>query len=646
MHTQAPRGWDSNFPKFIRAPVKEILDGLGALVPDASPQQVKAWKDSIPSLQAESGEVLRDNHRAESFGTILEYVMPMESRRPDCIFLINGAVVVVELKGKSVASQADIDQVAAYARDLRSYHRDCDSQHVHAVLVPTLKEDQSSDAQGVTICGPHDLDRLLNRLERPEHVATPLHQFLDQEAYRPLPTLVAAARELLQTGSLRRIRRASAATDPTVEAVKEIALLAARTKTRHLVLITGVPGAGKTLVGLQTVHAHWLDELAVSRGDGKPSAPAVFLSGNGPLVEVLQYELRSAGGGGKTFVRGVKDYVQRYSSRTSATPPEHVLVFDEAQRAYNREMVALKHRVPLADARSEPEHFIEFAARIPEWCVVVGLIGGGQEIHKGEEAGLKQWRSAVEECAQPGEWTVHCPPKTSSIFAGSPIPTRTNARLNLDTELRFHLVRDVHKLVARMLDGVPPEECRSLARSLDDSGYHLRLTRSLNTGRAYLWERYQDAPDKRFGLLASSRDKCLERHGVPNDFQSTKKVKFGPWYGDAQDDSKELSGRLLRDCVTEFGAQGLELDAALVAWGSDFRRRQQVWSSSDARKYLQDQVPVLDPHQLRLNSYRVLLTRAREAVVIFVPPDPAMNETAEYLLACGIHPLATSPATS
>lgn len=161
-------------------------------------------------------------------------------------------------------------------------------------------------------------------------------------------------------------------------------------------LLTGVPGAGKTLVGLQAVHAHFLDDLAVNRGDGKPSAPAVFLSGNGPLVEVLQYELRGAGGGGQTFVRGVKDYVRRYSGKRALVPPEHVLVFDEAQRAWDADRVGEGHGT--SHGRSEPELFVDFAERIPGWCVVIGLIGSGQEIHLGEEGGLALWRRAIERC--------------------------------------------------------------------------------------------------------------------------------------------------------------------------------------------------------------------------------------------------------
>ena len=176
-----------------------------------------------------------------------------------------------------------------------------------------------------------------------------------------VPTLVEAARELMESGTLRRIHRPDV--ELTLEYLTAVAHEAARTRTRHLILLSGLPGTGKTLVGLQLAHARFLDDLAVARSGGKPTAPAVYLSGNGPLVEVLQYELRSAGGGGRAFVRAVKAYVDTYSRRPGAIPPEHVLIFDEAQRAFDAEQVRATHKDGPIDNRSEPDHFIDFAER-------------------------------------------------------------------------------------------------------------------------------------------------------------------------------------------------------------------------------------------------------------------------------------------
>ncbi len=611
------------------------------MVPDASESQVRAWRDSIPALQREGQQLLVHERSAPTYGTILEYELPMESRRPDCVLLVDGAVVVVELKGKSEPSAADIDQVAAYARDLRCYHRHCETQPVQPLLVPTRMRGASYERHGVLVCSPESLEAEVRGLQRPRLPATDIDAFLADDAYRPLPTLVAAARELLRSGQVRRVSRAAAATEPTVALLSEIAHEAARTRTRRLVLVTGVPGAGKTLVGLQTVHADWLDDLAVAREGGKPTAAAVFLSGNGPLVDVLQYELTRGHADGKTFVRGVRDYVKRYSSRRSPVPPEHILVFDEAQRAWDRHQVAASHGWKPDEAKSEPELFLEFAERIPDWCVVVGLIGSGQEIHKGEEAGIEAWRDAIERSARRDEWTVHCPRGLNAAMRLPAAEPRLDDRLNLTTELRFHLTKDVHRYVATLLEGAPADGLADLACQLDRSGYHLRITRDLDAARSFLWERYQDEPDKRFGLLASSRDRDLSRNfGIANDFQSTKRVRFGPWYGDPQDHEAGRSCRLLQDVVTEFGAQGLELDAALLAWGSDYLRIRGGelggrWSSERASKYKRDAVPVRDPHQLRLNAYRVLMTRGREATVAFVPPAPAWDETYAYLCAAG-----------
>jgi hypothetical protein len=636
MNDLASRGWDSDFPEFATASRDSVIAALQRLVTDASEEQLRAWRDSIPSLQTEANEAVAADPNAGKFSAVLEYVLPLDARRPDCVFLIDGAILVLELKGKADATQADIDQIAAYARDLRCYHRECADRPVHALLVPTRARGLIGSRQGVHICGPDALDDMVRRLGRRGEAPVPRERFLAESAYRPLPTLVAAARELLRSGTLRRVHRAAAATEPTVEYIKQVCIEAARTKSRRLVLLTGVPGAGKTLVGLQTVHAHWLDDLSIARDGEKPTAPAVFLSGNGPLVQVLQYELSRAGGGGQTFVRDVKAYVKRYSARENLVPPEHVLVFDEAQRAYDRAMVAEKHSIPLESAKSEPEHFIEFAERIPEWCVVVGLIGGGQEIHKGEEAGIGQWRDAVEASPNGSQWTVHLPPRVASAFAGMSCPVVQEPLLSLDTELRFHLTKDVHRFVAQVLEGCPALENVAILRELENNGFHLRMTRDLDVAREYLQQRYHDQPDARFGLLASSRDRLLTRFRVYNDFQSTKVVRFGPWYGDAQDAPSGRSCRLLKDCVTEFGAQGLELDAALVAWGGDFRMHGGKWDSSSAARYQKGIATVKDAHQLRLNSYRVLLTRGREASVIFVPPVSGLDETAQYLSECGI----------
>ena len=635
MTERARLGWESSFSEFREAQPKRIREQIVAFITDASPELIRAWDDAIPPLQSEVSEVLVRDELARHYSTILEYELPMESRRPDVILLVGAGVMVIELKGKIHPTQADLDQAAAYARDLRNYHRECETREVTPVLVPIRASGYLDLIDGVHVTGPDALDQLIDNIAKTHREPViERRAFLSEDAYRPLPTLVEAARELLRSGSLRRIHKADAATGPCLDEISRIVHHAAKSNSRHLILLTGVPGAGKTLVGLQTVHAKYLDDLAVDRGIGKPSAPAVFLSGNGPLVEVLQYEMRSVGDG-KTFVRGVKDYVKRYS-RGTAVPPEHVLVFDEAQRAFDIDKARESHKSD--HVRSEPEEFIRFADRVPEWCVVVGLIGSGQEIHVGEEAGLGQWRTAVEGSSRAAEWTVHGPPGVTDVFRGGSIAFQERPVLNLDTEIRFHQATELHGFVAKLLTDGDRATLQPIARRLNSDGYHLRITRDLEVAKKYLRDRYADDRLARFGLIASSKDRDLVRFGVPNDYQSTKQVRFGPWYGEDDDDYGGHSCRLLETCVTEFGAQGLELDAALLAWGTDFIRQNDRWSTLYARGYKRG-AKVRDPYQLRVNAYRVLLTRARDVAMIFVPPLSLLDETYDFLLNAGFLPV-------
>jgi hypothetical protein len=440
---------------------------------------------------------------------------------------------------------------------------------------------------------------------------------------------VQAARELFERGDLPYIKRARSCTDPALKAITAIATEAAVKKERHVVMLTGVPGSGKTLVGLQLVHSHWLSPLAVPREGKKPTVPAVFLSGNAPLVAVLQDALASAGGGGKTFVQDIKKYVEAYSRRRARTPPEHLVVFDEAQRAHDADRVAHVHGAERA--QSEPEHLLEFMLRVPEWSVLVALIGTGQSIHAGEEGGLPMWRDALAKLAH-GNWIVHAPAHVEESLAGAGLRTRWNPALNLDTELRHHLVPRVHAFVEGLLRDDPPAELAKIARELRAGGHRFLMTTDLDVAKRYLRERYGESPRSRYGLVASSKDKLLLDWGVDNSFQTTKRLRAGPWFNQAT--AHPLSCcRLDTVATTEFAAQGLELDMALLAWGTDFVREHGVWTNRSARG---TQGPVVDTLALRRNSYRVLLTRGRDGTVLFVPPVDALRETVLHLERSGI----------
>lgn len=633
-------GYSSSFEDFLDTSIPGIVKQLEQFVPDAGVSQIRAWHDSIKLLQRNI-KALTNQHpqlRNEAF-VILEYHVPLESRRIDGLLLVRGSVIVIEFKGKPNTSQADIDQAAAYARDLRAYHRACASLNTVCLLIPTRYLGVSYSVGETTVLGPNDLPKEVIRHLQVKALTPDLTAFLADDSYQPLPSLIKAARELFNSGSLRRIHRAAMATEPTLSACARIVHQTAVQQRRALILICGVPGAGKTLVGLQLAHAKSLDELVVVRANGeKPTSPAVFLSGNGPLVEVLQYELRSAGGDGKAFVRGVHDYVKSFTKRANSVPPQHVLIYDEAQRAFDPEQVAAKHQdLPVTfHGLSEPELFVQFAERVPEWCVVVGLIGSGQEIHIGEEAGLVQWRTAIEKSNDPGAWDIYLPetPSIQADFAKWPRVTAIDV-LELTQTLRFHLATSLYEFVASLLAG-DQHTANQLSQELEAHGYTLRITHDLDRAKAYLTERYSDNPDARYGMLASSKDKDLVKFGIPKGFKSPGEVgpgKYGRWYSDPTNTYGSCAS--LSAVATEFGSQGLELDGCLLAWGTDFVRIEEQWSNRFASGY-REAHRVRDAMTLRLNAYRVLLTRGRDGCVVFVPPLPdKMRETYAYLCQCG-----------
>jgi hypothetical protein len=627
-------GWNSDLPTFYGTEPRVVRLRLESFVREPGPGQLQAWDDAIPWLQRECTELVRCEEGAKTYAAILEYELPREGRRPDVIILEDGAVVVVELKGKAAPSQADRDQVAAYARDLRCYHAECHDRAVLPVLVPQAADAVVRTVDGVHIVGPAGIHPLLLHFAH-SHRGRPVsaEAFLRPDAYAPLPSLIRAARDLFHHESLPSIRRARAATDPAVERITRIAHDAARTRTRRLVLVTGVPGAGKTLVGLRVVHAGFLDDLAVERRGKRPAAPAVFLSGNGPLVRVLQDALKGAGGGGKAFVRGVKDYVKTYSAHPDAVPPEHLLVFDEAQRAWDAQQVASKHKGG-GDGRSEPEHFVEFAGRIPEWCVVVGLIGSGQEIHVGEEGGIVQWRRALDAVSDPGSWTVHAPAALEPAFQGGRVRTEWEPTLSLDTELRFHAASQLHDFVALLLERGDAAAAAPLASQLNTDVHRLCVTRDLAAAKRYARDRYADAPEARFGLVASARDILLPAYGVDGIPKWPRSLDVAKWFNAPQTDARSCRG--LELVATEFDVQGLELELAILCWGSDYARRDGRWV---VEKYRRSRRTPLDLHRLRQNVYRVLLTRGRDGTVVFVPADPWLDETYAFLREAGLRVL-------
>jgi DUF2075 family protein len=628
-------GFAGSWPQLVAEPEEALLRRLVTFIPDASEGQRHAWRQELSVLRSEGARVLEFDMHARTDSAVLEYMLPREAgRRPDVLVLQNGRVVVVEFKEGSEPRHSALDQVKAYARDLLAYHEACTDLAVVPVLVLCGEGAGEREIEGVRVVPASRLSKLLIELGR-SRAGRPidLDAFLDAE-YAPLPSLVAAARLLFQNLPLPFVKRAqSAGVHRAVDHVLELAhsARASATGRKQLVLLTGVPGAGKTLVGLQVAHAAALEEgFELANKDRKRGAPATFLSGNGPLVQVLRHALKST-----VFVQDMHRYIREYGlEHPDRIPRERLIVFDEAQRAWDREKIADFYskkapHVPAGCYQSEPQLLVDIASRIEGWTIVLGLVGEGQEIHTGEETGISQWADALRTVAD--EWEVHAPAALEEMFMKSGVTFRPEPVLSLDSTLRAHAASDLHQWVRLVLDECSLDQARTLADRLRNEGFPIYLTRDVEDARSYAFSRFAGERDRRYGFLASSKARNLGELGLDPGFQATKKIQVGPWFNDGPESPRSCCR--LDTVITEFQCQGLELDLPIVCWGDDFWWERSQWELRPTRV----QRLVRDPHRLRTNAYRVLLTRGREGIVILVPPSPEreMNATADALARAG-----------
>jgi DUF2075 family protein len=281
-------------------------------------------------------------------------------------------------------------------------------------------------------------------------------------------------------------------------------------------------------------------------------------------------------------------------------------------------------------AKGEPQLLVEAGEKVDAWVTLVGLVGDGQEIHSGEEGGISQWAEAVRPPIASENWKVHCAPRLAADFAeSSPV---THKELDLSLSLRSRRAEQLHAWVQNLLDGSLAFAAR-LALPMHDEGFPMYLTRDLEEARRYVRARYEGDTDKRYGLLSSSHARSLPKFGVDNSWPATSRLKVARWYNDPP--GKETSCCALESTVTEFSCQGLELDLPVVCWGEDYLWTGSEWNLTPIRRrYVQD-----DPKQLLKNVYRVLLTRGRDGLVIFLPATPALDNTEIALLAAGVRPV-------
>jgi hypothetical protein len=604
------------------------------------PTQVSAWAEQLRLLQSALSGLE---------GTVaFEFMIPRMGRRIDVVLLTPSVVFAIEFKVGADRFERDaVEQVWDYALDLKNFH-----EASHAVpIAPVLVATQVSSAPPIHLSMDPDrvlrpllvsstrlretLDAVLKTVSDPRPSRIQPSRWLEAP-YRPTPTIVEAARALYAQHSVEAIARHDAGAENLAVTSRHIEGLveeAKRARRKVICFVTGVPGAGKTLVGLN---------VATRRTDADTSSPSVYLSGNGPLVAVLREALtrdevarrrgvgetvrkKQVGESVKAFIQNVHHFRDEAILDSTRAPAEHVAIFDEAQRAWTAEETArfMKQKKGIPDfSQSEPEFLMSYMDR-HDWAVVVCLVGGGQEINRGE-AGIDAWLDATQ--TQFPDWHMHISSRlTDGEYAAGQALSRARSRkrttfddcLHLAVSMRSFRAENVSAFVKAVLDW-DVDSARSAFSGIS-SQYPIVRTRDLEQAKE--WVRGRARGSERYGLLTSSKAQRLKPHAI--DVRAV--VDPVNWFLGDRDDTR--SSFYLEDAATEFQVQGLELDWSCVAWDADLRVGGSGWSHHDFRGSRWTNVNSPENQRYLVNAYRVLLTRARQGMVIFVPPGNASDPT-------------------
>jgi hypothetical protein len=614
--------------------------------------QINAWVEQVKILKNQLAE-LKEGH------ILFEYSIPRMGKRVDNIILVDGIVFVLEFKvGEESYPLYALDQALDYALDLKNFHEQSHTKKIIPILISTHAIEHINVLQPFedSVFEPlrankKNLMRILKWASEEHRDGQMDADAWQQSIYKPTPTIIEAAQALYKGHSVQEISRSDGGAinlSKTSDAIAKIIDDSKLHNRKSICFITGVPGAGKTLAGLNIANErHNVDE----------GEHAVFLSGNGPLVQVLQEALardkvqeknstitkKKALSETKVFIQNIHHF-RDDNIETETAPVERVAVFDEAQRAWTLKQTSsfMKQKKGLPDFNmSEPDFLIGVMDRHNDWAIIICLIGGGQEINTGE-AGLPEWFAALEKDYP--EWGVYVSGKLTDYeytqggdLFGRIQPGKLHIQpdLHLAVSVRSFRSEKVSALVKTILD-IDVNKAQGLFSSLREN-YPIVLTRSLQTARA--WLKKKSRGTERHGLVASSGAMRLKPFGV----HVKSKVDPPNWFLNDKEDIR--SSYFLEEAATEFDIQGLELDWTCVCWDADLRLNNRQWQYKSFRGTSWNNIND-DIRKLYLkNAYRVLLTRARQGMVIFVPEgDPSdhtrqpefYDQTAEYLMQCGI----------
>ena len=631
---------------FYAAPIAEFLqqsdyETLGQISAhdhshETTIQQRNTWEKEI--------SILKDALQGMPEGHILfEYTIPRMGKRVDVVILHRNIVFLLEFKcGAREYTAYASDQVLDYALDLRNFHK---ASHDKLIACLTIADAASTEAQHMEEkqriispirCNAHNIRTAIDKVAA-TYIEAPFdYQEWTHSEYLPTPTIVEAAQALYQGHKVSEITRKDSSDTTlatTTTAINKIIEYSKENKRKSICFVTGVPGAGKTLVGLN---------IAIEHAHANKGEHAVFLSGNFPLVTVLQEALaRDKTARGKesgckiskkdalretsAFIQIIHKYRDDFVGNDNL-PPERIVIFDEAQRAWTHEQIAkfMREKKKVPDfPYSEPEFLISTMDRHQDWAVVICLIGGGQEINTGE-AGLPEWFDSLQRSF--ADWDVYLTPQLNdseyrhgrswqSMIQGLNIHER--AELHLASSVRSFRTPAIAAFIKALLDIDIPEAQRLHTEFRDK--YPIVLTRHLPTAKK--WIREQCRGNTRYGLLASSGALRLKPEGI----FIKNEITVANWFLNGKEDVR--SSYALEDTVSEFDIQGLELDYTVVAWDADLRYEDGGWTYNNFSGAQWQKVRAEEKQLYLKNAYRVLLTRARQGMVIFIPEGSETDHT-------------------
>lgn len=652
--------YQSSVSKFLKSDNDKILGEINKnnYSFETKIQQKNTWIREIEILKRELKNLIDEDSRI-----LFEYVIPRMGKRIDNVILYKNIIFLLEFKcGNNCYYSSDYDQVYDYALDLKNFHKESGDKLIVPILIATEAPSFNNSilidnkVMGPLKCNEFGIGNLITNIVSSFKEESFSYDDWISSEYFPTPTIIEAAQALYTNHSVMDIARNDAGAKNltlTTNALNEIISFSKQNHRKSICFVTGVPGAGKTLVGLN---------LGIQKSDLIKEDHAVFLSGNFPLVEVLQEALvrdklkkmkdldekvNKSEVKRKTnaFIQIIHKYRDSYINNNNI-PPEHVVIYDEAQRSWNSEKIAdfMKNKKGISDFNySEPEFLISTLDRHKDWAVVICLIGGGQEINDGE-AGLPEWFKALRE--RFNYWDVYVSNNLKDEYLIDntwkdlikDLNLKYVPNLHLSVSLRSFRSPHVSGFIKALLDN-DLIKSKKLYSSIKEN-YPIKLTRNLDTAKK--WVKDKSKGSEKYGLLATSGGLRLKAEGI---FVKNK-VNVANWFLNDKEDVRSCYA--LEDVITEFDVQGLELDYSIVAWDADLRMINGKWEYKKFRGSKWNNINKPDDRLYLKNSYRVLLTRSRQGMIIFIPKGSDSDATRakvfydgtyEYLKNIGIEEL-------